>query len=297
MKDTFYKNLLDNLYDGVYFVDPNRTITYWNKGAERITGFKSEEVVGRRCMDEILVHVDTAGTRLCHGDCPLKCSIADKKERENEVFLHHKLGHRVPVVVKTSPLVDEDGVVIGGLEIFSDNTRMFDAKSQLSKAEIESMTDSLTGLYNRRYIDHKMNTFFSTIPDKPNEAIMFLDIDHFKVVNDTYGHAAGDQVLKTLANTLKHNTRANDIVGRWGGEEFLILLPEINPAYLQTVAQKLRMLVEATKIKWENQEIRVTISIGATSVLPNDTSAELIQRADDLMYQSKTNGRNRVTVG
>src|SRR5512138_899186 len=93
----FYKDIIDNLYDGVYFVDRDRRITFWNKGAERITGYSSDRVIGRCCRDNILAHVAEEGTKLCSDLCPLQHAMADGNARESEAFLHHADGHRVPV--------------------------------------------------------------------------------------------------------------------------------------------------------------------------------------------------------
>src|SRR5512141_2290713 len=92
----FYKDIIDNLYDGVYFVDRDRNITFWNKGAERITGYKSAAVVGRPCSDNVLNHVDAQGLELCREHCPMAACILDGKVREADVFLHHADGHRLP---------------------------------------------------------------------------------------------------------------------------------------------------------------------------------------------------------
>ena len=116
-----HRRILDEIQDGVYFLDTDRRITYWNRGAERITGFKSDEVLGRCCSDNILMHVDHAGLQLCKGHCPAARTIADGSFQEDEVFLHHKQGHRVPVRVRTSPVRDEAGGIIGAVEIFNDN--------------------------------------------------------------------------------------------------------------------------------------------------------------------------------
>ncbi|HEY6837725.1 MAG TPA: PAS domain S-box protein, partial [Geobacteraceae bacterium] len=123
----FFRKLLDNLYDGVYFVDRDRLITYWNKGAERISGYTAEEVMGKSCKDSLLVHMDDKGTILCLAGCPLAATMEDRKERRAEVYLHHKDGHRVPVVVRVAPIPDRAGKIIGAVEIFSENsTRMAD---------------------------------------------------------------------------------------------------------------------------------------------------------------------------
>ena len=110
--EDLYRDLVENMHDGIYFVDRERRITYWNKGAERITGYSAAEVVGKSCADNILVHVDALGRQLCKGSCPLVASMADGAPHEAEVYLHHKQGHRLPVWVRTSPLPAADGTVL-----------------------------------------------------------------------------------------------------------------------------------------------------------------------------------------
>ena len=119
-----YKTVLDNLYEGVYFVDPERRITYWNRGAERISGYPSEMVIGKSCSEDILIHVDDDGQPLCKRACPLTDAMHNREARSAEIYLHHADGHRVPVYVRATPLFDEQGQVVGAAEVFSENTPM-----------------------------------------------------------------------------------------------------------------------------------------------------------------------------
>ena len=123
VSDSFGR-IVDNLHDGLYFVDPDRIILFWNKAAEKISGFTAEEVVGKPCSANILTHVDADGNQLCLGLCPLAASMADRQPREAEVYMHHKDGHRIPVSVRVSALTDAEGNVIGGIELFSDITNL-----------------------------------------------------------------------------------------------------------------------------------------------------------------------------
>ena len=107
--------VMDNLYDGAYYVDRGRRIRYWNRGAERLTGYADADVVGQFCFDNILNHVDGSGTALCRSLCPLAATMRDGGPREAEVFLRHREGHRVPVQVRTAPVRNRDGAVIGGV--------------------------------------------------------------------------------------------------------------------------------------------------------------------------------------
>ena len=158
------------------------------------------------------------------------------------------------------------------------------------------MKDSLTGVSNRKYLFSKIEDGIKNLNWlNVNCGLLFLDIDHFKHINDAYGHVIGDKILKMVANTISKNIREKDVIGRWGGEEFIILLENSKPRYIANVAEKIRMLVEASGYKTSDTTISVTISIGATLLHQGDTVEEVIKRADKLMYQSKGEGRNRVT--
>jgi len=126
--------------------------------------------------------------------------------------------------------------------------------------------------------------------------ILFMDIDHFKKVNDLHGHDIGDKVLIMVSNTFMKNVRASDIVGRWGGEEFLAIIPNITEEQLHFTANKLRVLVEQSGFSLYSDIVQVTVSIGATLAQPKDTTETLLERADKLLYYSKANGRNRVSI-
>jgi diguanylate cyclase (GGDEF)-like protein/PAS domain S-box-containing protein len=296
--ETFYRNLLDNLYDGVYFADRDRRITYWNIGAERITGFQAAEVIGARCCDNILIHVDDEGTSLCRTACPLSMTLEDGQVREAEVYLHHKDGHRVPVYVRISPMTDEDGRVVGGVEVFSENTSRMAALERVEELEQMALIDPLTGIGNRRYAQMNISARLDELRRYGWPCgLLFMDLDHFKQVNDTHGHVAGDEVLKMVARTLTRSMRPFDFLGRWGGEEFVAVIANIEPGEFAGVAERARMLVEQSAVPVGSKELVVTISVGAAIAGAEDTVEALVERADRLMYRSKTAGRNRVTLG
>ncbi len=297
LNDDFYKSLLDNLSDGIYFVDCQRKIIYWNKGAERISGFCADEVQGSYCWNNILKHINEQGLMLCHSICPLAATILDGQPREASVYLHHKDGHRVPVLVRTAPLYDVHRDIIGAIEIFSDNTLQSMITQRVSELEKLALLDPLTQLANRRYIEMNLHSRLEELRRYQWPfGILFLDIDHFKLINDTYGHAMGDEILRMVARTFTANMRTSDIVGRWGGEEFVAIVRNIDYQNLYNFAERLRILVAESHLIKESAVIQVTISIGGTLACADDTVESLLQRADQLMYQSKTAGRNRVTL-
>ena len=298
MKEVSSETILENLFDGVYLVGKDKHITVWNKGAERITGFEKKEVVGKGCADNILRHIDAEGRELCVSECPLSFTLADGIIREDNVYLRHKQGHRLPVSVRISPVRNDQGEIIGAIEVFTDNSSSIQLLKELELLKQEAYLDSLTGIGNRRYADITLQT---RIHEYQNHGIgfgvIFLDIDHFKVCNDTYGHKTGDDVLVMVGKTIAGLLRNSDIVARWGGEEFVILLPTINASFLKTISQRIKIFIQRSYIMVGTTKISVTASLGATLGILGDTPETIIQRADSLMYVSKESGRNCVTIG
>lgn len=293
-----FKALLENLFDGVYVVDTERRITFFNSGAERLTGFSAKEVVGRQCADNVLMHTDAQGTCLCPSDlCPAAAVMREGVAAEHEVFLHHKDGHRVAVVTRIAPLRAADGTVIGALEVFSDNTAQLAAEQEIQRLEKLSMLDPLTGLGNRRFAEMVLAGRLEELRRYGWPlAVGFADIDRFKQINDSRGHPVGDLALRMVARTLTNGVRASDTVTRWGGEEFLLVLPGVEAAHLGPLLEKLRRLVESSALDLSGGLVKVEVSLGGTLARHDDTPESLVERVDALMYASKGKGRNRVTV-
>ncbi len=297
-QEQFHKSLIDNLYDGVYFVDRDRLITYWNRGAERITGYRAADVIGRYCHSNILDHVTDLGSHLCKDGCPLLATLADGEPRETEVHLRHADGYRVAVLVRTTPIYSGQNEIIGAVEVFSNNQSLLNVKERVRELEQDIFRDALTRVGNRKFVELKIETalqeyYQNDIPF----GLLFVDVDRFKLINDTYGHEAGDRVLHNVAQSLAGHLRNTDICGRWGGEEFVVLLQNVTLISLAKIAEKLRAMIEETNITIEEMgRVSISASIGAAIVHETDSAASIVRRADQLMYQSKQMGRNRVTL-
>ncbi|MBN2282672.1 MAG: sensor domain-containing diguanylate cyclase [Deltaproteobacteria bacterium] len=292
-----FREVVDNLYDGLYIVDRDRRITFWNQAAENITGYSAEEVMGRSCADNLLNPVDGLGNEMCRNACPLAATMADGQSRETELYLHHKEGHRLPVSVRTAPLRNRKGTVTGCIEMFTNISFREALRLQLEEWKKVALMDPLTELPNRRQLELQIRGRLHELKrNAVSCGILFVDIDHFKNVNDTYGHDTGDQVLRTVAKTLTSSIRPFDTVGRWGGEEFVGIFPHTNRKTLLKIANRLRMLVEHSSIETGRGPLSFTVSVGGVLGVAEDSVDSIIKRADARMYESKEKGRNCVTM-
>lgn len=297
MDGEFYQALIENLFDGVYAVNTEGEITYWNKAAERIAGFCKAEVIGRQCSSNLLRHIDEDGNELCVIGCPLAAAITEGKMMEANVYLHHKDGYRVPISVRVNPIRNENNEIVGAVELFSENSKNRNIIQELEKLKNEVFTDPVTNIGNRKLaqlkMEHRMQDLITyQIPF----GVLFIDIDHFKQFNDNYSHEVGDKVLAMVAKTIANMLRGMDIIARWGGEEFIIILGNVDGEALKIVAERIRVFVEKTWLTINGKNLRVTVSIGGALAKVGEPLEELVNRADYLMYESKKAGRNRVTI-
>lgn len=291
------RNFLNNFFDGVYVVDNHRHILFWNESAEKMTGYTAIEIQGKCCADNILRHVDAFGTALCETNCPLSATLNDGKARMADVYLHHKNGHRVPVQIRVNPIYDQLGSICGCVEIFTDNSRFDAIFRQLRETERYLYQDELTAIGNRKFADIRMSELMGAYKDHGQPfGVLFADIDHFKRINDTYGHATGDRIIQLVARTIQSSLRPTDRVCRFGGEEFVCLLPNVAQEDLRLVAERVRMLVDLSWLDTEQAALRVTLSLGGTVARPQDTGVQIIERADQNMYRAKQSGRNKVMI-
>lgn len=296
-KEELYLSILDNIQDGVYYVDIHRKIKFWNKGAEQITGYQADEMLGLECSESKLNHIDEFGNHLCITGCPLFATNIDGVVRTERVFVRHKNGYRIPLLTTVYP-IRENGVIVGSVEIFTRNSPKAYDDNLIENLSEKAMHDSLTKLPNRSYLESFLQYKLSEYQRFSKRfALLFVDIDHFRVFNNTYGHDVGDLVLTDIAKSIVNIIKKDDMFGRWGGEEFVGII-SINRNYeASAIAERIRHLVENTVVtNSDGQELKVTISVGVTVSKPQDTPDDIIKRADSLMYQSKHNGRNMVST-
>jgi len=292
--ENLYLAIIDNLFDGVYFVDTERRITFWNKAAEDITGYKASEINGKFCQNNLLNHMDSDGRNLCNLGCPLFATIIDGKQRREKVLLQHKDGHRIIVSVNIFPY-REDGKIAGAIEIFrpSTSTQQHNANNRIMEISIDKMRNYIAGAGEAEsYITYKLYELKRT---QRIFCLLLLNIDNFVKFNESYGYETGTQILNRVYRSICLNIRPTDFFGFWSENEFIGVF-EIKKNYEATLlAEKIRILVAGTEMPYESGDLSVTASFGVTVAREDDTMGTLIQRAHDLMCQSKQRRKNCVT--
>jgi diguanylate cyclase (GGDEF)-like protein/PAS domain S-box-containing protein len=292
-----YEALLDHLPDGVCFLGQDGRISYWNNGAERITGFSRGQVLGQPVNGTILRHVNRHGEAPAAEKHPLETCLADGLAREEETYLQHRDGHVVPVFMRISPIENSLGEVIGAMEVFSDNSLRMQARHRIEELEEMALVCPVTGVGNRRYAEMAIKNAFAALERFGWPCgLLFVDLDDFKGINDAHGHAVGDEILRMAAHALRASLRSFDFVGRWGGEEFLVLLPNVTDEVLAFIAERCRESIAGARYQHEGREIRITASIGAVMAAQGETPEACLARADRFMYAAKRLGRNRVVL-
>lgn len=292
----FFRASLNCMLDGVCFSDRSGTITLWNKSAERLTGYSEKEVIGKHCSDTILKHLKSDGSGSAHINL-IEESMRRGAPIEDDVYIRHKYGHLVSVTARTAPVRIESGCTLGAVEVFACNSKMNNILKEIEALRKEILTDQLTGIGSRRFADIILNSLI--VAWREHEVpfgVFFVDIDNFKNVNDTWGHEVGDKILFMVAQTLANGLRGLDVACRWGGEEFLILIPNINIELLLNMGNRLRALIENCSLDHSGQSITVTASFGGAVSQKDDTISDVIARADKQLYLSKITGRNCVKI-
>lgn len=295
----FYREILDNLYDGIFFVDKEGHITYWNKGATSLTGYSSADVKGRNYCD-IFKPLDKHGNHLCNSDtCPIQRVFEIATLTEIEAYICHKEGHLLPISIRIAPVREVDQHYVVAVEIHSSSSPRYAMRQRLEELQELALHDPLTGIANRRFVEINLAARLEEFKRYGFDfSVMFIDADNFKTINDTHGHSTGDRILKMISATVANSLRSFDVIGRWGGEEFVVLLVNTKTEDIFRLADRLRRLVENSTLKLENGEsLKITVSIGATAAQRGDTVDSLVERADKLMFESKRRGRNLVSTG
>lgn len=287
---------IESLYDGFYIVNSDFQFVVFSPGLEKLTDIHATDILGEAWTGNSLPITNKEGSSLSTSECSMNRVIANGKPMTTEFMLERPGGRLINIEVQSVPVFGEDGHLVGVAEIFRDLSRSLKRPQEFTDLKLAASIDALTSVANRGELETQLTIMLSHFNDRSNPiplSIVFIDVDHFKNINDTYGHSIGDDVLIELARLFQHETYSGELVGRYGGEEFVILCPETNQEQAIKKAERLRLAISNLKID-NTSKIRLSASFGVTQVEEGDTVESLFRRADKALYQAKESGRNRV---
>jgi diguanylate cyclase len=280
--------------DAVITTDAVGQITYVNAAAENLIGQRFDEIAGRR-LDEVVVLTHPQTLKVTQSMFALCLARGESVKRPDICLLHRPDGTPCYIVDTASPVHDAEGAVSGVVVVLHDSTESMARDRELSH---RAAHDPLTGLTNRFEFERRLDECVERYRHIQRPAtLLLIDLDRFKAVNDTSGHAAGDEVLRRVAQTLTSVVRDSDSVSRLGGDEFAILLTHSGPGGAETVGAKVLRAVAGLSVEWNGTKHTVGASIGAASLRPGlGSSAEWVAAADRCCYEAKRAGRGQMRV-
>ena len=286
--------LLNSAGEGIYGVDQDGVFTFINPAALAILGFGKEEVLGKNAH-QVIHHHHQDGSLYPQEDCPVNLTGRDGIRRQVEEVYFRKNGDSFPVQMTVTPM-HENGQIMGVEVVFQDISSRKRMEQDLVRL---ATTDPLTGVANRRRFLEQMEMELARVRRFGTlAAFLMVDVDHFKKINDTYGHAIGDAVLQHLAGLSVAQLRRIDLFGRLGGEEFGIMLPGTDGTGALQVAEDLRCNVAGSPFQTNKGMIPISVSIGVTAFDRGDEVPDhILARSDAALYRAKEGGRNRVEAG
>jgi diguanylate cyclase (GGDEF)-like protein len=299
--------LVDRMNVGIVTVTQDLTVLQWNRFMQAHSGRNAVDVVGKNLLDCFPELPREWLVRKVRSVFLLKNFAFTSWRQRPYLFLfqHHRLvtGGRGAMRQDCAmvPLIEE-GVVKAVSIVLIDATDTAESEARLDNAltELEALSvrDGLTGIFNRRKIEEVMDSELQRLRRYGGECgVLMFDIDHFKKVNDTYGHVVGDEAIRHVARMAMKTLRNTDVVGRYGGEEFVALLPEVGLGGAAIAAERLRLCIAGLPVQHPDVSFTVTVSVGVTAMRPESKDrTSVFESADRALYLSKSGGRNRVTT-
>jgi diguanylate cyclase (GGDEF)-like protein/PAS domain S-box-containing protein len=290
-----FRNILDSLQTGIYVLDRDQKIVFWNDGAERITGYHRHDVVGRHTRENIFFHCNDEGCMLCGAACPFKQVSADAKRKDARLQLRHKHGHRVPVMLRIVPIRDHHDSVIGSALSFEEQKFTQARDRHQHHLGAYGCLDEITGIPNHSFTQFRLReSLASFIEYHLPFSILRIQVDSLDEFRAKYGPHASDAILRVVAETMTGSLRPHDFLGRWSSDQFLAILADSGLAGGEITGKRMRKVVTCAGLKWWGDELSVTVSIGNATAESGDTIDTLNVRA---LHSLQQHSAEKAAVG
>jgi diguanylate cyclase (GGDEF)-like protein/PAS domain S-box-containing protein len=285
---------LSSIGDAVITTDAIGIVEFMNPTAEKMTGWTLNEAQGQTLQHVFKIYNEDTMKPVSN---PVQQCLEQGRiiGLANHTILKHRTGKEFSIQDSAAPIRNRDGSIIGVVLVFNDVT---ESRRMAREITYHASHDILTGLVNRRELEHRLNRVLQTaLSDDSTHAFCYLDLDQFKVINDTCGHMAGDELLRQLGSMLLDTIRKRDTIARLGGDEFAVLMEHCTIEQAEKIAHTLREKIDAYKFIWDGKPFNISVSIGLVAITPESKSiANILSTADAACYSAKSQGRNRVTI-
>jgi two-component system cell cycle response regulator len=292
-----YQTVLDSLETGVYIVDRNRRIRFWNEGTEQITGYLRQDVVGRFLRDHLLTTRDDAKDLDSDPDDPINIAFRDGKPSIMDLSILHKDGYRVPIVLRTNPIRNNHGTVVGASESFEKNRSASEwTRRQAGFADFGCL-DAVTGVAAQSFMETHLRENLITFNEHNIPfGILLVQIDHMDQFRASRGPGVVPTILRVIAQSMENCVRPTDLVGCWGENQFIAILLECRESEVVLVGERVRRMIGRSEIEWWGDKFSVTSPVGGAGCRAGDNVELLFARAEASLKESIGKGGNCVTV-
>ncbi len=292
-----FRAALDSLQTAVCIVDRERKISFWNDGAEQITGYLRQDVLGHFCGEILLIKFQQNRAALCENSCPLLAAMRDGKPRESRVYLHHKSGYAVPVSLRALPIRDAHGHVVGAVESFVARPIVSSRPRPESDLAVGHGLDPVTQLPDFPYTEaHLIERLKFASEHLIPFGLLCIQLDQMENLRATHGPNAAEAILNVVARTLRNGLDPVDFLGRWADDQFLALVANCCEPDLLTMAGRLRRLAQSSEIVWWGDQLSVTVSVGGTAWAAAEDLVPLLDRTGRALQQAVAKGGNCAAV-
>jgi diguanylate cyclase (GGDEF)-like protein/PAS domain S-box-containing protein len=292
-----YRSVLEHMRIGVYLVDPEQRIQFWNEGAERLTGYLRQDVLGHFCRDFLSPPQQDGTDGLCELGGALAAVLRDGRPVITELSLRHKAGHQVALRVRSVPIRNRDGMIVGAAESFDESHKNANAERRHEKLANYGCLDEATGVLTRSFIEtHLRESLMTFSAHRIPFSILLIEVDGIPHFRETYGPSAIASVLRVAAKTIENSIRPMDFLGHYTQNQFLCLLSECSAVEVKNAAGRLLRMIKNSKLKWWGDTVSLTASFGGTSARDGDTEKSIMERVEKALAASMAEGGNRLTV-
>ncbi|MCF7858619.1 MAG: diguanylate cyclase [Candidatus Cloacimonetes bacterium] len=286
-----YRNLIENLYEGLFYIDKTGLIKYWSKGAEKITGYSSEAVLNFKISDELLSPTDKNGNKLSGEKSIFHYTLAKGTIKQFELLITHRDGYKIPISARIAPMYDHQDNIVGATQLFTDNKEHIEQLVMDSQKYRDSYFDPITKLPNQLNLEMSIDAKISEFRryNRPF-GILFIKIDDYEKYNEIYGDDFKIKTLVQVSKLLENDLRPFDVAGRWSDHEFTIILVNVREDSVTMIGNRLKEIIKKSEFTIGKGSLSLTLSVGGVTVSAKDNCNTLVKKLHSTLEKCELEG-------